>query len=208
MNGNGNWLSGETSHFWNEKLISFRFSKPSLAVQHFITSAAENISLYSASEHIFQTYNFGQTVQVDIILLEFIFSLLSTEHFLSLWIRKLPQCIVVKARRSAGIAEFWWVGFYEDHYITTWILIHLRSQVLNFNSFQFESHHRVIPVTLNVFRTGFRLSRLFLELRYFISLYFSETSVQVDMARVQGDTARHILWDMKRNVQKFKQRLQ
>ena len=81
-------------------------------------------------------------------------------------------------------------------------------RLLNFDSFQFESHHRVIPVTLNVFRTGFRLSRLFLELRYFISLYFSETSVQVDMARVQGDTARHILWDMKRNVQKFKQRLQ
>ena len=119
----------------------------------------------------------------------------------------LPDWIVVKAGRSA-VAEFWWVGFYGEHYITTKILSHLRSEILRFDSFQFQSHHRVFPVTLNVFRSGFILSRLFLELRDLISLYFSETSVQVDMARVQGETARHILWDMKRNVQKFKQRLQ
>ena len=119
----------------------------------------------------------------------------------------LPHWVVVKAGRST-VGEFWLVGFHEDHYITTKILSHLWSEIVRFYSFNIQSHHRVFPVTLNVFRPDLRLSRLFLELRDLISLYFSETSVQVDMARVQGDTARHILWEMKRNVQKFKQRLQ
>ena len=100
-----------------------------------------------------------------------------------------------------------WILWGSVHYNYK-ILNDLRSEILISDSFQFESHHRVFPATLNVFRSDFRLSRHFLELRDLISLYFSETSVQVDMARVQGETARHILWDMKRNVQKFKQRLQ
>ena len=198
--------------------------KPSLTLQHFITASTENISLFIAPTGNISNIILARQWQCRSTLiywnLSFLSSILNisftklkigwmkcTPHSSPLITETLPDWIVVKAGRST-LAEFWWVGFYGEHYITTKILSHLRSEILRFDSFQFQSHHRVFPVTLNVFRSGFRLSRLFLELRDLISLYFSETSVQVDMARVQGETARHILWDMKRNVQKFKQRLQ
>ena len=65
-----------------------------------------------------------------------------------------------------------------------------------------------VPVTLSARRSELESLRLFDELSWdFVSLYFSETSIQVDMRRVQGGTARHVLWVSSRNVQKFKPRL-